>query len=276
MNAEERLAQIFAELTRLGISALVMGGHAVRFYGVDRSTIDYDLVVAASPEDWERLPARLSSSTLFARAVQGPSWRPKSFRRFVLGTLPDGREERLEFWRENHLLASFADLYAARCVGSYGGGKIAFLGLDDLMRSKETEREDDWRDIRLLEEIADERRLASIATAADETTVIARLRSVRGFETALQRSMLGPETGAAAAVEATHPVSRALLAPFAGSAALPALPADAIDPKLWQVVTNVKPGSPRHLALVEAVRRLYQRQRMSEDRADKKRQAAPD
>lgn len=34
---------------------------------------------------------------------------------------------------------------------------VAFLGIDDLIRSKETEREDDWRDVALLEEIADER-----------------------------------------------------------------------------------------------------------------------
>lgn len=84
---------------------------------------------------------------------EGVSWRPDSFRRFVLGRLPDGREERLEFWRRNHLLAPFDELHARRTEGAYGGETIAFIGLDDLIRSKETEREDDWRDVSLLEEL---------------------------------------------------------------------------------------------------------------------------
>ena len=46
--------------------------------------------------------------------TEGPSWRPGSFRRFLLGQLPDGRDEWLEFWRTNHLLPPFAELYGRR------------------------------------------------------------------------------------------------------------------------------------------------------------------
>ena len=46
--------------------------------------------------------------------TEGTTWRPTEFRRFVVGTLPDGREERLEFWRHNHLLGPFEELWARR------------------------------------------------------------------------------------------------------------------------------------------------------------------
>jgi hypothetical protein len=43
MNAEERLATIYGLIVDSGVPALVMGGHAVRFYGVSRNTFDYDV-----------------------------------------------------------------------------------------------------------------------------------------------------------------------------------------------------------------------------------------
>jgi hypothetical protein len=100
-----RLAEVFSQLEGVGVSCLVMGGHAVRFYGLSRFTNDVDLHVA--PDQWDDLPDRLARMSLFARTVpvEGPSWRPGAFRRFQIGTLPDGREEWLEFWKENHLLA---------------------------------------------------------------------------------------------------------------------------------------------------------------------------
>ena len=110
MTSHERLAELFAELRGLGIACLVMGGHAVRFHGVDRSTLDYDLALAMDRDEWNDLPRRLRASRLLANCREGDSWRPKDFRRFVMGALADGRQERFECWRRNHLLAPFADL----------------------------------------------------------------------------------------------------------------------------------------------------------------------
>src|SRR5262245_57591324 len=106
MSIEDRLAFLYAELEALGVRTLVMGGHAVRVYGVGRNTVDYDVHVTMSEEEWERLGETLQRSAMVEPSFrEGTSWRPKDFRRFVLGTLPDGREERLEFWLRNHLLA---------------------------------------------------------------------------------------------------------------------------------------------------------------------------
>jgi hypothetical protein len=143
LNPDERLAAIALALESVGLSCLVMGGHAVRFYGLQRHTNDFDLTLA--PDGWDDLADGLARTGLSAGAglVEGNSWRPAAFRRFLLGNLADGQEKWLEFWRGNHLLAPFPELFARREVGPYGGRELPFLSLPDLIRSKETERAKD-------------------------------------------------------------------------------------------------------------------------------------
>ena len=248
-----------------------MGGHAVRFYGVDRSTMDYDFCLALDRPAWTALPSLLRRSPVIAGELfrEGPSWRPGAFRRFVIGTLPGGREERLEFWRENHLLAPFDELHARRTEGLYGGHRLDVLGLDDLIRSKETEREDDWRDVSLLEEIADEGRLATAATPEARISAVAALRSRRGFDRAVAEGFFADDAVVRGAWRiATLPIPRAYLLPSMASETDARDPGPALAP-LTAALRSVAPGSPRHLALVEAVRRLYRRTAMAADRADK-------
>lgn len=269
LNADERLAEIYGAIVESGLQALVMGGHAVRFYGVERTTIDYDLYLTGT--DWATLKDTLDAAlALPSPIVEGPSWRPRDFRRFVLGRLSDGREERLEFWLQNHLLAPFPELYARRSEGTYGGGTVAFLGLKDLIRSKETEREDDWRDIELLEEILDELLRAKTTDPAGTIACLSELRSRRGFESALRSGLLEDRALVVRARElAIHPVPRAYLAPFSPSLQEGDEGSTMIDEILRGPLRRVEPGSSRHLALVEAVRRLYKRAAMEADRKDK-------
>ena len=114
MTPEQRLAESVTALEAVGLSCLILGGHASRYYGVNRTTNDFDLHL--SPDPWPDLPLRLAQAPMFAgqAVVEGVSWRPSDFRRFQIGRLADGREEWLEFWRHNHLLAPFADLHARR------------------------------------------------------------------------------------------------------------------------------------------------------------------
>jgi hypothetical protein len=77
VNPEARLAEVAAALESVGLSYLVMGGHAVRFYGISRNTIDCDLHL--SPQDWDALPERLAQSPLFAgRRSQPAFWSLES------------------------------------------------------------------------------------------------------------------------------------------------------------------------------------------------------
>lgn len=271
MRAAHRLALVFHSLAEAGVPSLVMGGHAVRHYGVRRDTGDIDLHL--SPDVWDDLPARLARSALFARRAvrEGLSLRPHCFRRFLLARARDGRAEWLDFWRGNHLLRPYPELLARREEGPYGGRTLPFLGLSDLIRSKETERESDWQDVGRLEEVRDARNLAAAGAGPGAVvTCLSRLRSRRGFEQAVRRGLTADAAAVAGALgRAAAPMTCAYLLPFAPAAAAapggPGLMGEIFAGPLRQVA----PGSARHLALVEAVRRLYKQAAKAADHADK-------
>lgn len=280
MTSDERLGTLYAAIRALGFPALVMGGHAVRFYGVDRTTLDYDLHVVVDDETWSRFGDDLQRSPLFASAppVEGPSWRPAEFKRFIIGALGDGREERLEFWRKNHLLASFDEMWARRSEGDCSGHIVAFLGLGDLIRSKETERDDDWRDVALLEEIADERAILTARDRPGAVEALARLRSRRGYDRAERSGLLSDTANLEEAWRrASTPITLAYLAPSiaADAPASVSVWPQAIQELLAGPLRRTPAGSIRHHALVEAMRRLYRRRAMAADRADKERASRP-
>jgi hypothetical protein len=271
VTADVRLAEIVSALEGAGITCLVMGGHAVRYYGLERNTIDFDLHLA--PDCWDDLLERLRQMPLLSGQppVEGPSWRPGSFRRFSIGRLPDGRDEWLEFWRSNHLLPAFAEVFARYEEGMYGGRLLPFLALPDLIRSKETERGSDWQDVAALEEILDARRLAAVQAGQMHLTVaLAEVRSRRGFESHLQQGSLDQRTVVDQALSlASRAVAQGYLIPFASPGVeLPT--ADVlIEPVILDRLWRVAPACSLHLALVEAIRRRYRTAAQAEDRADK-------
>jgi len=271
VNPESRLAEIVSALEGAGIPCLVMGGHAVRFYGLSRNTIDFDLHLA--PDSWAELSSRLAGTPLFAGkpVLEGPSWRPHSFRRFLIGRLADGREEWLEFWCGNHLLPSFSELYARREQGFYGGRILSFLALPDLIKSKETERAVDWQDIAVLEEFLDARMLAETGSGGRTLAeALCRIRSRSGFETALQRGLFSDAHVVELALGAASlAITQAFLIPFTPTVTNLQAPTPAIEPVILSRLRTVVPASPLHLTLVEAVRRQYRLFAQAVDRADK-------
>jgi hypothetical protein len=248
-----------------------MGGHAVRYYGLQRHTDDVDLHLA--PDCWDDLSQRLAQSSLFANlpVIEGPTWRPGSFRRFQVGVLAGGREEWLEFWRRNHLLAPFADLYSRREQGAYGGRTISFLSLADLIRSKETERETDWQDVAYLEEFLDARLLGQLnASRLDPVETLSALRSRRGFEALLQQNHLhDPNRVEAAIRQTTLSITQAYLLPCAPKGCIPPPATVPIEPVVLERLRTAVPGSRLHLSLVEIVRRQYKMAAQTADRKNK-------
>jgi hypothetical protein len=271
VNPEIRLAEIVAALEDAGLACLVMGGHAVRYYGLRRDTIDFDLHL--SSDVWGLLPQKLGKIPLFAvqGVVEGPTWRPHAFRRFQIGQLPDGREEWLEFWSANHLLSPFAELYARRERGAYGGRVLSFLSLPDLIRSKETERASDWRDINVLEEFLDARLLSEARSGCRAAfEAIAGIRSRRGFETALQGALLSEvQAVESALMVAPLSITQAFLLPFAAATTGLLRTTPPLEPLILKKLRTVVPASPLHLALVEVVRRQYRAAAQAADRTDK-------
>jgi hypothetical protein len=247
-----------------------MGGHAVRFFGLQRYTNDFDLTLA--PDGWADLAVRLARTGLFpvTGLVEGNSWRPAAFRRFLLGHLPNGQEEWLEFWRENHLLAPFPELSARRETGTYGGRSLPFLSLSDLILSKETERARDWDDVAYLEECLDARLHARcVAGSVAVADALAQIRSRRGFDTYLAENRFADPTVIHTALGRTaNPITQAFLLPWVPAAVAPR-PVVTIEPLVEQKLRAVAPASSLHRSLVEVVRRQYKVFCQDRDRADK-------
>lgn len=271
MTPEARLGEIITALESVGLACLVLGGHAVRFYGLARNTNDFDLHV--SPDHWGDLAERLRRTPLFGGRVpvEGPSWREGAFRRFRIGTLADGRDEWLELWRANHLLAPFAELLVRAERGRYGTREIVFLGLPDLIRSKETERDTDWQDVGYLEGFLDSRLLAKVDRGElDLAPALAQLRSRAGFGDYYQHGAFGDTKAVSAALAATpNPITQAYLVPFAPDTTIPAPSLFSIEPIVLDRLRRLEAGSPLHFSLVEVVRRRYILFRKDIDRRDK-------
>jgi len=254
MTPEAKLAQIAVSLKSAGIDALVMGGHAVRYYGVDRNTADFDMVTSITTP--EELTARLRETELFQKAVALPVWRSKDFARFEIGTLPDGRQELMEFWLRNHLLSDYDAMKSRAELGEYGGAHVSFISLDDLLKSKETEREGDWQDIALLEEIRDARLPAAATDLGRIVTALSEVRSRRGFDRLQTCGILDDKAAVAAAIEqCVHPVTFAFLSPLCPDIRPAKLPGP-IDPAALQALGRVTFNSALHLGVVEIFLRL--------------------
>lgn len=270
MNVVEHLTEIVSALSALQVPHLVMGGHAVRYYGFNRETTDHDLHVPAVVG--EHLTEILSQTKLFVAnpPLEAVTWRGEDFRRFVLGLLPDGKEELLEFWIRNHLLDDFEKLYERREEGQYGGIRVSFLSLPDLIRSKETERENDWQDILFLEEILDQRNMTAAKRGGDVIGALSAIRSVRGIELAVAEGLLGNQEIVEAALKgAVNPMTQAFLLPFAPQVEPQIAANDCIPVPFRRHLTQDIPLSSRHLAFVEAIRLRYKRARQEVDREEK-------
>ena len=253
-----------------------MGGHAVA-----------TTASGATPTTSTCASARPRPASCAAACCRPRGWpgRPRDRRggprrspRFVVGTLPDGREERLELWLRNHLLDDYAALAARSERAEVDGRPVAYLSLPDLIRSKETEREGDWQDVALLEEILDQRTLAAARRGEVAPSGAAGLiRSRRGFAEARAAGVYAdPPALPAAARACRHPVPLAYLAPLLPASdrasALAAFPALA-DPPVAEPLAGVPFGGDRHVGLVEVVRRRYRRDAMERDRREKLRRA---
>lgn len=153
--------------------------------------------------------------------------------------------------------------------GPYGVREITFLGLADLIRSKETERGADWQDVAALEQFLDARLLAQVRSgrlpAAD---ALAGLRSQSGFLGYMEAGCLTAANAGAALGRTTNPVTQVFFIPFAPDASAPA-PVTAVEPVVLGRLRTCPPASPLHLALAEVVRRRYIAFRKELDRRDK-------
>ena len=170
------LVQLVDRLQRRGLDPLVMGGHAVRHYGViDRTTSDFDFKIG--PDDAERLrqeprlltpdgPAGVGAVGDAGTAVGGAGvldaehWRSG---RMVTYHVPTGRQvqvgggaqqdvrRKVDFWIDSPAIAADQPALRRRAevvgYGLPGGGtvQVAYLGLSDLIDSPRRTGRRTWR-----------------------------------------------------------------------------------------------------------------------------------
>ena len=116
------------------------------------------------------------------------------------------------------------------------------------------------------------RRLAQTHDEVGRLAVLAGLRSRRGFERALSTGLTADAALVRhALLQAGCVMTQAFLLPLVPGADMPSAGDEATWRLLAEALRQAVPGSARHLALVEAARRLHKQAAMAADRADKER-----
>jgi len=124
-----------------------MGGWAAIAHGVPRSTLDVDLYVESSLPNIKSLVASLSEIGFGI----GKELDPEEILKRRIFLFSD--QIRVDIFIRPVGLDSFDDCWNRRLEKTFESVAIPFLGADDLVRSKETGREQDKADIEALQEL---------------------------------------------------------------------------------------------------------------------------
>ena len=130
---------------------LVIGGWAVIAYGLPRTTLDVDIFIRPTKENAERLIDALSEIGFgIARELTAVE---------ILGkpVLIFADQIRVDIFTKPWGLSDYDACYGRRWEAEFDSTKIPFAGLDDLIKSKETGREQDTADLVSLKKIAGNR-----------------------------------------------------------------------------------------------------------------------
>lgn len=127
---------------------LVIGGWAAIVHGLPRTTLDVDLFVRPSAENVRRLIGALSEiGHGIAREVAPEEILEKHVFLFA-------DQIRIDVFTRPWGLDGFSECRKRALEVHFEGIRIPVLGVEDLIRSKETDRESDREDIEALRRIA--------------------------------------------------------------------------------------------------------------------------
>jgi len=142
-DSEELLACFVAK----GVSALVVGAHAVAFHAKPRFTNDLGILVEPTEDNARRIIAALTDFGVADLDVTVADLATPD--RIVQIGVPPNRIDLLT----SITGVSFADAWAGRAPGRYGAVEVAYLGRAELIRNKRAVgRPQDLLDLDLLGE----------------------------------------------------------------------------------------------------------------------------
>lgn len=138
---------VIVELADAGADFLIIGGYAVAHHGHVRATLDLDVLVRPSEENARRVFEALArfGAPLTAHGVSAGDFA-KTGTVYQVG-LPPHRIDVLT----SVAGVSFDDAWATRSPGEVDGRKVAYIGLDALLRNKRAAgRKKDLADVEAL------------------------------------------------------------------------------------------------------------------------------
>ena len=140
-----RLQDVFASLNRHDVRYVVIGGIAAVLHGVPRATFDLDLLIAASPDNADRLIAALLDAKLGTAALTSSAE--------ILANEITVFKDRVRIDVQTATPGlTFADAWAHRVAMTYQGQSFFVISKADLLASKRAAgRPVDLDDVRLLE-----------------------------------------------------------------------------------------------------------------------------
>jgi predicted nucleotidyltransferase len=138
-------------LNARGVEYVVFGGWATIAHGLPRTTLDVDLFVRPTHENVERLIDALSEvGHGIARELDADEILARHVFQFA-------DQIRVDIFIRPWGLKDFDDVWARRWAAEFEGFTIPFVSLDDLIRSKETDRKQDREDLEALRNLKAER-----------------------------------------------------------------------------------------------------------------------
>jgi hypothetical protein len=147
MPATDPLLRVCALLNKHGARYLVCGGQACILHGLVRTTEDVDILVEESEQNYTRVIAALSELADGAARELTPA----DIRDNVVIKIAD--EVQVDISRRAWKVG-YADAIGSALAGEIDGVKIPYLGLQSLITSKETYREQDQADLVRLRQLA--------------------------------------------------------------------------------------------------------------------------
>ncbi len=145
-NVSKDFEELLAFLNARKVKALIVGGYAFSFHARPRYTKDIDIWIESTPENVQRLLQALDDF-----GFGSPDLKVEDFSepgQIVQLGFPPNRIDLLTSIKG----LSFEEAWQSRVEDSYGGARVSYLGMDDLIRNKKAVgRLQDQADVAILE-----------------------------------------------------------------------------------------------------------------------------
>jgi hypothetical protein len=148
------ILRALSSIRKSGAKTLLMGGQACVFYGAAEFSRDLDLLLLADEANLDRL--RTALDRLGAEPIAIPTLAAENLNRGLAVHFRCSREDvnglRIDVMSVLRGVAKFDELWSRRTTIEVEGAEVDMLSLEDLVRSKKTQRDKDWPMIRRLVE----------------------------------------------------------------------------------------------------------------------------